>query len=111
MALNGPICPLINDKIIEEYRRVLFGNKFDFAPSVVEQLLSDFLESAKKLDPTPTDEHFEDLSDFIFYEITLTGRSTGDAYLVTGNLKDFPKKHFVVNPREMLEIINKDRNL
>ena len=109
MALNGPICPLINDKIIEEYRRVLFDNKFDFAPSVVEQLLGDFTEIAKKLDPIPTDEHFEDLSDVIFYEITLTGRSTGDAYLVTGNMKDFPKKHFVVNPREMLDIINKDK--
>ena len=32
-------------------------------------------------------------------------RKTDDAYLVTGNLKHFPEKPFVVTPRQMLEII------
>ena len=109
MAINGPIVPLINGKIVEEYRRILSENKFSFKPDRVEKLLNDLSEKAIKLEPTPTDEHFEDLSDIIFYEITLTGRSTGDAYLITGNVKDFPKKHFVVKPREMLDIINKDK--
>ncbi len=30
-----------------------------------------------------------------------------DAYLVTGNLKHFPVKSFVVTPKEMLDIIQK----
>lgn len=29
-----------------------------------------------------------------------------DAYLITGNIKHFPIKPFVVTPKEMLEIIN-----
>lgn len=33
-------------------------------------------------------------------------RHSEDAYLVTGNLKHFPTKPFVVTPREMLDILN-----
>ena len=32
-------------------------------------------------------------------------RRTEDTYLVTGNLKHFPSEHFVVTPRQMLDII------
>ena len=40
-----------------------------------------------------------------FYEIVLTGRHYVDAYLITGNIKHFPVKPYVVTPRQMLEII------
>jgi hypothetical protein len=30
------------------------------------------------------------------------------SYLVTGNIKHFPEKPFIVTPREMLDIILKD---
>ena len=46
-----------------------------------------------------------DPKDVIFYEVTLDARQSDEAYLVTGNIKDFPKKPFVVTPREMLDII------
>ena len=36
-------------------------------------------------------------------------RMTDDAYLVTGNMKHFPKEPFIVTPREMLDIIMKDQ--
>ena len=29
-AINGPIIPLLNDEILEEYEEVLFRNKFGF---------------------------------------------------------------------------------
>ena len=35
-------------------------------------------------------------------------RKSEDAYLVTGNLRHFPVKSFVVTPRQMLDIIIKD---
>ena len=110
LVLNDTIVPFLHNEIKREYYDVLFRNKFPFNSNDVLTLLKQFEEKAIWLEPTPTDEHFEDLKDVIFYEITLTGRSTGDAYLVTGNLKDFPKKHFVVNPREMLDIIEKDKD-
>lgn len=34
--------------------------------------------------------------------------SAEDAYLVTGNIKHFPKKPFVVTPAEMLAIIEEN---
>ena len=40
--------------------------------------------------------------DVVFYEVTL---SKEDAYLVTGNIKHFPQKPFVVTPAEMIAII------
>ncbi len=45
---------------------------------------------------------FPDPKDVVFYEVAL---SKEDAYLVTGNIKHFPKKPFVVTPAEMLAIL------
>ena len=41
-------------------------------------------------------------------ECVIEERKTEDAYLVTGNLKHFPKKTFIVTPREMLDMILSD---
>ena len=38
----------------------------------------------------------------MFYEVAL---SKEDAYLVTGNIKDFPQKPIVVTPAEMIKIL------
>ena len=43
--------------------------------------------------------------DVIFYAVTMEARKESDAYLVTGNIKHFPLKHYVVTPREMLTIL------
>lgn len=50
-----------------------------------------------------TDEVFPDPKDIVFYEVAM---SAEDSFLVTGNLKHFPKKPFVVSPAEMMEIIH-----
>lgn len=51
----------------------------------------------------PSGESFPDSDDAVFYEVAL---SKEDAFLVTGNIKHFPKKPIVVTPAEMLEILN-----
>lgn len=49
---------------------------------------------------------FPHLKDVVFYEVVMEGRKEyDDAYLVTGNIKHFPIKSFVVTPREMLDIM------
>jgi len=40
-----------------------------------------------------------------FYEVVLDKREDG-AYLVTGNLKHFPRESFIVTAREMLELLD-----
>ena len=57
------------------------------------------------LDADPTDEWVIDPKDVVFYEVVMEARKENDAYLVTGNIKHFPAKRFVVTPREMLEIL------
>lgn len=40
--------------------------------------------------------------------VLLRSEKTEDAYLVTGNLNHFPKKTFIVTPREMFDMILTD---
>ena len=47
-------------------------------------------------------------NDVVFYEVAL---SKDDSYLVTGNVKHFPKVNFVVTPAEIIEIIEKNKDL
>lgn len=52
------------------------------------------------------DEVLPDPDDAVFYEIVMEARTISDAYLVTGNIKHFPVRPFVVTPKEMLDILN-----
>ena len=57
------------------------------------------------LDRTKTNEKFFDQDEIVFYERVLTRNKERDSYLITGNIRHFPKKTFVVTPSQMLEII------
>lgn len=104
-ALTGRIIPLLNDGILEEYRDVLTRRKFRFDRSAVEVLISGIIKRGVFVDTEPVEETVIDLDDAIFYEVVMERRSEGEAYLITGNIKHFPVKHFIVTPREMLEIL------
>lgn len=107
-AINGPIVPLLNNEILEEYEEVLLRNKFGFEEEDVKTLIDELRKRAIYLDRTMVDEVFEDPDDVVFYEIVMTARTAVDAYLITGNKKHFPIKSYVVTPREMLEIIGEE---
>ncbi len=51
-----------------------------------------------------------DMDDLVFYEIVMEKRDD-NAYLITGNVRHFPKRDFVVTPSEMIEILYKDSAL
>lgn len=104
-ALGGRIIPLINQEIINEYTNVIQRSKFGFDEIDIKNVLTSIKERAIVLDRTISDEPFTDQKDIVFYEITLTGRAGKEAYLVTGNIKHFPNKPFVVTPKEMVDII------
>ena len=100
----GPIVPVYNDEILAEYRDVLYRDKFHLKSEDIELALKTITETGLNLTKTPVkDEVFPDPKDVEFYEVKM---SKEDAYLVTGNIKHFPKKPFVVTPREMVEIVN-----
>ena len=110
LALSGIIIPLLNDEIVRKYKEVLSRDKFGFGTEIVNEFISEISERGIFLNADKSDMEFIDNKDKVFYEITMEKRKTSDAYLVTGNIKHFPKEPFIVTPREMLKIIVTDQS-
>lgn len=105
-ALLGDIIPLLNDEIVAEYREVLKRPKFKFDFRLVDVLIDGMIDRGIFVDAGPVDDILPDPKDVVFYEVVMEKRKESeDAYLVTGNVKHFPVKSFVVTPKEMLDII------
>lgn len=97
------IVPLYNNEIISEYRSVLLRSKFHLTPSLINTVLKAIVTDGLELERTTAiDVDFPYQKDIVFYEIAL---SKEDSYLVTGNIKHFPAKRFVVTPAEMVNIL------
>ena len=108
-TLTGRITPLLNEEIISEYRDVLSRPKFHFPVDAVEVVINDLIKRGIFLNGENVDEIIPDPKDAVFYQVVMEARKSDPAYLVTGNLKHFPVKSFIVTPREMLEIINSNQ--
>lgn len=50
-------------------------------------------------------ENLPDPEDVVFYAITLAARKQKDAFLVTGNIRHFPSRSYIVTPRELLNLL------
>ncbi len=107
-ALVGRIVPLLHQDILDEYRDVLHRPKFKFDQKDIEIVLVGLLKRGIFLDAAVVPDQLPDPDDAIFYEVVMKAKESTDAYLVTGNLKHFPFKPFVVTPKEMLDILNID---
>ncbi len=104
-VIRGEIIPVYSNVITKEYRDVLSRTKFGFSSSTIEYLLSAVEKYGILVDPSPSGIILLDMKDLPFYEVVLEKRDD-NTYLVTGNIKHFPKKPFVVTPRELLDILN-----
>ncbi len=102
-VLDGKIIPLYNSEIVAEYTEVLSRPKFKFDREIRELLVERIVFLGEDADRTAYSESLPDEDDRVFYEVAL---STEDAYLITGNLKHFPKTPIVVTPAQMLDILN-----
>lgn len=103
-VIEQRITPLYHPDIIAEYQEVLSRDKFPFQPEAREALINRIISTGINSERIPYDAAMPDEDDRVFYEVTL---SKDDSYLVTGNLKHFPKTPIVVTPAEMLEILSK----
>lgn len=100
---KGTITPIYNDEILNEYSTVLTRSKFKIAKEKIDAVLTEIKTKGIHSERINSGETLPDDKDLVFYEVAL---SKEDSFLVTGNLKHFPKKPFVVTPAEMLQIIN-----
>ena len=103
--MEGDIILLYNDEILREYDEVLHRDKFNFSDERIQAVI-EIVKSGISLERTPSEEVFSDTDDAVFFEVAL---SKEGSYVVTGNLKHFPKSPIVVTPTEMLQIIMESR--
>ena len=105
LTFNGLIVPLVNDEILKEYREVLSRPKFKLTREIVDNLINGIIANSVFVNEQSLDEYLPDPKDRVFYEVVMEERKNKDAYLVTGNIKHFPIRPYIVTPREMLDIM------
>ena len=108
LALSGPIIPILNEAIEQEYREVLSRPKFHLPPDLIDDIIGSFRKKGLYIDAEPLELNLPDPKDLVFYEVVMEERKQEDAYLITGNIKHFPVKPYVVTPRKMLDIVLND---
>jgi putative PIN family toxin of toxin-antitoxin system len=97
------VTPIYNDEILNEYNTVLRRSKFNFSENRIKTTLETIIAKGIHSEGLNTGEILPDPKDLVFYEVAL---SKEESYLVTGNIKHFPKKPFIVTPTEMVAIIS-----
>lgn len=105
-VLDGRIIPLYHSEILEEYLEVLSRPKFHLKKETIQTVIKSIKTNGLEINPKATGEILIDMDDLIFYEVAMEKRDD-DAYLVTGNLKHYPTREYIVTPSEMMSIINK----
>ncbi len=110
LVFDGPIVPVLNEQIVKEYREVLARPKFHLTEEIICDVVDNIRSKGIYADAKRLDIEMPDPKDRVFYEVVMEKRKTDEAYLVTGNIRHFPVKPFVVTPREMIDIILSDFN-
>ena len=105
---DGKIIPLFDSETFAEYENVVNRPKFKFSQVRIGEILRGIIERGQFVEAKDFEEEFPDPKDKIFYCVLMTAREDVDAYLVTGNLKHFPQKIYIVTPRELLDILESD---
>ncbi len=105
LAFSGVITPVLNDSIVNEYQAVLSRPKFHLPERVIHDILAEIDHCGVYVDAQEVDVDLPDPKDRVFYEVVMEKRNSDDAYLVTGNIRHFPEKPYIVTPRQMLDII------
>lgn len=105
LVFSGTITPLLNEHIMKEYRDVLSRPKFHMTEDIIRNVLDEIDRLGIYIGESKIDIVFPDPKDRVFYEVVMEERKTKTAYLITGNIKHFPTKPYVVTPRKMIDII------
>ncbi len=88
LFLAGEITLLVDDRILDEYRRVLPRPKFPFEAEEISYLLSAIEAEGVPIAARPLDVELPDSGDIPFLEVAVAGDAVS---LVTGNARHFRK--------------------
>jgi len=106
--ISGEVIVVYSNSIIDEYRNVLHRSKFNFDGELVDKLILAIQQFGILVEPSPSGEILPDMKDLPFYEVVLEIKDEG-GHLITGNLKHFPNKPYVVTAAQFLEIIKENK--
>ena len=104
-VLEGIIIPIYSDSILNEYKKVLKYQKFNFTTDLIDYLIDVIEKHGVRLNPSPLNCVLQDMADLPFYELIVEVKDD-DTYLVTGNSKHFPTESHIVTPRKLIEILD-----
>ena len=104
--IDGKFTPLYHEDILAEYEEVLHRDKFPFYENQIRTVVNAIKRYGEEVFPQEAGEVFIDMDDLIFYEVAMQKREDS-AYLVTGNMKHYPVRDFIITPAEMAEILQK----
>ena len=100
---KGKIKLVYNGYIINEYIEVLKRRKFKIKNEVIESLITVIYREGVFINPLSYLGSLIDEKDRMFYETFLSVNYYG-CYLITGNLKHFPKDKFILSRREYINL-------
>lgn len=96
-VLDGKLLFYYSRAIMSEYEEVLFRPAFGFNTARVRLLIDTVADIGILENPPVSDITMTDQSDRAFFDVA----SAVGAFLVTGNLRHYPKEPFIVAPAEM----------
>lgn len=103
--MEGIIIPVLHKDIVDEYKAVLSRARFGLTESIITDIINSMENVGFYIDAETLDIELPDPKDHVFYEVVMEERKEEDAYLITENIKHFPKEPVIVTPRQMLDMI------
>ena len=104
LVLGGRIKILYDNRIIFEYIDVLSRKNFGFNEEIINDMIDYFKNDGEFINSEYSNVMFIDETDKKFYEVFKSGEAE---YLITGNIKHFPKEDGIIIPKEFIEKYNK----
>jgi putative PIN family toxin of toxin-antitoxin system len=106
LILNGNVKILYDNRIIFEYIDVLSRKEFGFHNEIINDMVDYFKHDGEFINPEYIKAKFPDETDKKFYEVYKAGKAK---YLITGNIKHFPKENTIVIPKDFMQIYEKSK--
>ena len=101
LVADGIVIPFYSNPILQEYWEVLSRKKFGFNPVQVTRLIHDIVRTGISVEGKSDKNKKVNEEDKVFYDAAVEA----GVYLITGNIRHFPKEPFIITPAQFLTLI------
>jgi putative PIN family toxin of toxin-antitoxin system len=102
LILSGNVKILYDNRIIFEYIDVLSRKEFGFPKEIINDMIDFLKHDGEFINSEYIKTKFSDETDKKFYEVYKSG---GAEYLITGNIKHFPKEDAILIPKDFMQVL------